>query len=220
MLLASVLVLKAACKRFTGRFCLGIKPLSPFASPSHTTPTYSHTPPQAAIATTKPTKSCCKGMALATSVTSIITGLHDHVDLPQLAIVLCLGIRRGLLHLGLALAQQRPLGHPSLVCGRCDWLPSAVAACVCVVFCVHPLWLFHTAARRFACAAHRISSLWRVVGLGFHCLPHDFGLPRCQRREPKRTDVVGLVAPNGHTTKLPALAACEFDHHGVVGRVA
>ena len=159
-------------------------------------------------------------MALATSVASIITGFHDHVDLPQLAIVLCLGIRRGLLHLGLALAQQRLLGHPSLVCRRCDWLPSAVAACVCVVFCVHPLWLFHTAARRFACAAHRISSLWRVVGLGFHCLPHDFGLPRCQCREPKRTGVVGLVAPNGHTTKLPALAACKLDHHGVVGRAA
>ena len=159
-------------------------------------------------------------MTLATSVASIITGLLDHVDLPQLAIVLCLGIRRGLLHLGLALAKQRPLGHPALVARRCDWLSSAVAACVCVVFCVHPLWFFHVATLCFACAAHRIPSLWRIVGLGFHCLPHHLGLPQYQYRHPKHGGMVGLVAPNGHTTKLPALAACEFDHHGVVGRVA
>ena len=159
-------------------------------------------------------------MALATPVASIITGLHDHVDLPQLAIVLCLGIRRGLLHLGLALAKQRPLGHPALVARRCDWLSSAVAACVCIVFYIHSLWFFHAAAHRFACTTHGISNLWRLVGLGFHCLPHNFGLSRCQCRQSKYGNMVGLVAPDGHTTKLPALAACKFDHHGVVGCVA
>ena len=159
-------------------------------------------------------------MPLAKPVASTITHSHDHVDLPQLAIVLCLGIRRGLLHLGLALAQQRPLGHPTLVCGRCDWLSSAVAACVCVVFCVHPLWFFHVATLCFACAAHRIPSLWRIVGLGFHCLPYYLGLPRCQCRQSKYGNMVGLVAPDGHATKLSALAAREFDHHGMVGGAA
>ena len=159
-------------------------------------------------------------MALATSVASIITGFHDHVDLPQLAIVLCLGIRRGLLYLGLALAEQRPLGHPALVARRCDWLSSAVAACVCVVFCVHSLWFFHAAAHRFACTPHGISNLWRLVGLGFHCLPYYLGLPRCQCRQSKHGVMVGLVASNGHATKLLALAAREFDHHGVVGCIA
>ena len=157
-------------------------------------------------------------MALATSVASIITGFHDHVDLPQLAIVLCLGIRRDLLHLGLALAKQHPLGYPALVARRGDWFPSAVAACVCVVFCVHPVWFFHVATQRFACATHGISSLWHLVSLGFYCIPYHLGLPQCQCREPKRTGLVGLVASNGHAAKLPALAAREFDHHGVVGR--